>query len=255
MFSFCIFILSCRPRSEVPRSSSTARSSSSASISSNTSSTHPRPTSQPNFNNHQLQELSFSQICFVLFFFFSFQLFSFNFSSYYFKLIYDLTKYCRGLRTWIRGTQLSSPPPRPRPPARAGAGAGAGAADPPRARAGPSSLTTPLQRLLKQPGELPSQALQPLANTQTLTIMHLVTATPRPRTKGVPAMRCWRLARTDAVRVAATCRAGPSSPPAPAPRPPARPRTGPRSSAPASTLAWPRLAATRPGQSEIFSSF
>ena len=199
MFSFCIFILSCRPRSEVPRSSSTARSSSSASISSNTSSTHPRPTSQPNFNNHQLQELRFSQVCFVLFFFFSFLFIFFNlfFASNYFKLIYDLTKYCRGLRTWIRGTQLSSPPPRPRPPARAGAGAGA--ADPPRARAGPSSLTTPLQRLLKQPGELPSQAPPPLANTQTLTIMHLVTATPRPRTKGVPAMRWWRLARTDGV--------------------------------------------------------
>ena len=182
-------MLSCRPRSEVPRSSSTARSSSSASISSNTSSTHPRPTSQPNFNNHQLQELRFSQVCFVLFFFFSFLLFSLNFSSSYFKLIYDLTKYCGGLRTWIRGTQLSSLPPRPRPPARAGAGAGA--VDPPRAQAGPSSLTTPLQRLLKQPGELPSQAPPPLANTQTLTIMHLVTATPRPRTKGVPAMRCW----------------------------------------------------------------
>jgi len=45
-----------RPRSEVPRSSSTARSSSSASISSNTSS-HPRPNSQPNFNNPHLQDL------------------------------------------------------------------------------------------------------------------------------------------------------------------------------------------------------
>ena len=130
-----------------------------------------------------------------LFLFILFIFFNLFFASNYFKLIYDLTKYCRGLRTWIRGTQLSSPPPRPRPPARTGAGA----AEPPRARAGPSSLTTPLQRLLKQPGELPSQAPPPLANTQTLTIMHLVTATPRPRTKGVPAMRWWRLARTDGV--------------------------------------------------------
>jgi len=45
-----------RPRSEVPRSSSTARSASSHSLSSNSSS-HPRPNSQPNFNNHQLQDL------------------------------------------------------------------------------------------------------------------------------------------------------------------------------------------------------
>jgi len=45
-----------RPRSEVGRSSSTARSSSAQSLSSNTSSQN-RPTSQPNFNNHHLQDL------------------------------------------------------------------------------------------------------------------------------------------------------------------------------------------------------
>ena len=138
------FVFVFRPRSEVPRSSSTARSASSHSLSSNTSS-HPRPSSQPNFNNHQLQEFRFLVNFFIFLFYYFHSLF-----LYYcwFKLIDWLKP--GWVRTLTPGTLRSiAPLLHPHPVVRL---------RPSLALAGQCSLTTPLRLPREQLGAIPSLA-------------------------------------------------------------------------------------------------
>lgn len=104
------FVFVFRPRSEVPRSSSTARSASSNSLSSNTSS-HPRPTSQPNFNSHQLQEFRFSQP--LLFYLFILLIFFTFLHRYWCKHILTKTWMGQDLDPWDTAEQSATAPPPP----------------------------------------------------------------------------------------------------------------------------------------------